>query len=280
MKVTLTERGTEYLKEMMYDSASLTRNDALNARHVTMPKEKADKGLASILLKASASRFATGKQGNNAHLVATQLLESIVPAIMASNVPKKVAIKIPRISLSPRLRERYLRESSANSNGLSLPNIVRMPETNKTANEYYSMKKDEEDKLYKTLQRFRAEKTSQRLLQVKSMAAALMTKSMKRNRLILLKAGEADKSQITTQRPEPKSEVNTQDDAARLISKVQPFVDETFERRTGREWYKNQILAKHSKMEGMWQKKERLQKLSAPFARKVSMPIIKNNNII
>jgi len=294
MKVTVTERGTEYLREFYFDQVNDSTNRTKSVPKLRLQSQTANvntrKELATLLQMKSSKNIQLSNRKMDAHLLATELLDSLVPAMMASNPPNKIAIKMPRVYVSSKFREKYIREPVQTPNTPLFPNLTGTKNTINdnsklnitnglyTTREYYQVNKDEENKLCKTLYRFSKEKTPQRLRQVKDIAATLMAKSWKRSKLKLIKKEEKDPQTLikraVTKRMERNDEIINAD-VAKIMHKIQPLVNEKIEHGTIKERYKERLQLKHSKIVDEWFRFTRIQQLSKPFKRKISVPMLK-----
>ena len=288
MKITLTEKGSEYIKQLLFDTLENSHTQLSQTKNTNGSRSQGDfskRDLSTILLRSNVgTKDSKGKLGN-------QLLDTILPAMIASNPPKKINIKKPRILVSPEFQDRYLQASSVTSPSRermktqiemrTLPNL-RTKLGSKTMSESITDRTCQE-KLYKTMQRFRQEKTPQRLRQVENAAAVYLSRTLRKNKLATMqneinkKREEQEKIRREMMKQFEIEDLLESEGKASLIEQIKKLDEKAMMSSTFRQRHQDRVHYKHLSMINFWRGKKRLQTLASPLLRKLSMPYAKIN---
>ncbi len=277
MKVTVTERGTEYMRQMLYDSWTLSRTRTVSK---PLPIPRPRRGLSLVLLHSAIKEQKPTD---------TELLGSLLPAMIAANPPREVAVRNPRVAVSPEFKPRYASARGSNVLNEDLMLLaarerlksqleLRTTRSRISSGTLTAMSVDRvaQERLYKSMQRFRQEQTPFRLRQMEHEATTMVAKTLKRGKLaVVLEEIRRKREEQERRRKEIVQRFELEDfvafnDKARDIEKL-PRKEEMV-KSTFRERFRERLRMKHMNMVNEWKKKTRLLALSEPATRRALAP--------
>ncbi len=274
MKVTLTDKGVTYIRQLALDS--------MGESHTCSGQKYSLAALNPLARTHTSFRLGSNVSFRSASL-ATPLLDTLLPAMLATNPPRQVEIHQPKIAISPTFQKRYLvtQQFSPNSTfnggfGRSLrgadPPGIRRPLDPKHARL----------RLLKTLQAF-SKMEKPRLAQVEDMATTLISKTLRYNKLVeRQEAVRKRRNDILLLHRDmiKKTEIEDTielDGKTQCIEKINAVERMQQIRDTKRERYIMRLKSKHRAVERIWGREKSLLSLAASIKRKV--PYMKLGNM-
>ncbi len=288
MKVTLTDKGVDYIKQLMFDNMNESQSYPVK-RYLT----SADRPYNNSSQLSHVSLHFGHTVPIHSGSLSAPLLDTLLPAMLAANPPREVEIHQPRISISPTFQKHYLVSSPSclsmqGSLQLGAMSAAKMGRTFRGASDLgiptarvtgrLPDVKTARLRLLRTLQAFKIEKPLKQFSQVENAAAAIISKTLRLNKLVERQEAIRKKRKDIASRHKDlirKTEIEDTmelDGKTQLIEKINAIEAMQTIRDTKLERYRVRLQRKHLNVEGVWGRQKSLAWLASPVRRRISVP--------